>query len=82
MPIIATKQGRNTGRTVQVLLTSARVTEGYRDAVFAAADARGLTPTDFLLIAAAGQLTRLGYSIPGIFRVGDLPDHSSKDQAA
>ena len=73
MPLIATDQSAGTGRPVALLLTSARVTEGFRDALFAAAAARGLTPTDFTLIAAAGQLSDLGYAVPGVFRAGDFP---------
>lgn len=81
MPIINSNQASRTGRPASLLLTSARVTEGYRDALFAAAAARGLTPTDFLLIAATDHLVGLGYPVPGVFQAGDLPT-PQKDQAA
>jgi len=62
------------GSRATVMLVSTTVTSGFRDELFAAAAASGLTPSDFCLIAAAHQLRGRGRRFPGIFKAGDFPD--------
>lgn len=76
MTFPATNQGSDTGRRVQVLLTSPRVTSAFRDALLAAASAADMTPGEFALQAAADKLRAAGHDFPGVFHVGDL-DHSN-----
>ncbi|TPK42629.1 MULTISPECIES: hypothetical protein [unclassified Mesorhizobium] len=77
MPVTATNQGKETGRRVNVMLTSARVTQAFRDALFQAADEARMTPSDFALLAAAEKLLADGsYEFPGVFHPGDINAHN------
>ena len=76
MTFSATHQGSDTGRRVQVLLTSPRVTSAFRDALLAAASAADMTPGEFALQAAADKLRAAGFHFAGLFRVGDLNHHN------
>ena len=57
----------------QLFLNGARVTSGFRSALFDAANRAGITPNEFVITAAAEKLARSGASFPGVFRRGDLP---------
>ncbi|UHD45529.1 hypothetical protein LUX29_21490 [Aureimonas altamirensis] len=59
---------------VELFLRGARVTSGFRSALFDAANRAGVTPNEFVITAAAEKLARSGASFPGIFRRGDLND--------
>jgi hypothetical protein len=72
MTIIATKSDTPSGARVNVLLTRERITSGFRDAIFDAADRENVSPSQFLLITAAKDLLRSGATFPGVFRSGDL----------
>lgn len=80
MPITTTNQGKETGRRVNVMLTSARVTQAFRDALFLAADKARMTPSDFAIMAAAEKLDADGYEFPGVFFVGDFDHHNDNDE--
>lgn len=58
-------------RPVQVMLTSARVTSGFREALFSAATRSGVTVSEFALRAAGEKLASAGVHFPGIFERGD-----------
>lgn len=75
MPLLTTNQDKETGRRVNVMLTSERVTSAFREALFVAADLAHLTPSEFALMAAAEKLLAAGAEFPGVFAVGDFPDH-------
>lgn len=81
MTIIANNQGGETGRRVQVLLTSPRVCSAFRDALLAAASAADQTPGEYALQAAADKLRAAGHSFPGVFRAGDF-DHQNDNGRA
>lgn len=76
MPLIDSNQVGETGRRVQVLLTSPRVTSAFRDALLTAASAADMTPGEFALQAAADKLRAAGHDFPGVFHVGDLDHHN------
>lgn len=59
-------------RRVPVFLTGAKITEGFRKALFEASSRAGSTPSEFALMAAAEKLISAGHSIPGIFRLDDF----------
>jgi len=82
MPILNTNQAGETGRRVQVLLTSPRVTSAFRDALLAAASAVDMTPGAYALHAAADKLRSAGHDFPGVFHVGDLNHHNDNAQKA
>ncbi|TPN58635.1 hypothetical protein FJ976_01625 [Mesorhizobium sp. B1-1-9] len=72
-PVITTKQASETSRRVNVLLTSGRITQGFRDALFQAADEARMTPGDFAILAAAEKLAADGnHEFPGVFHAGDI----------
>ncbi|WP_378944413.1 hypothetical protein [Mesorhizobium sp. ANAO-SY3R2] len=49
------------------MLTGARVTAGFRAALFEAAGRAGMTPGEFALIAAGEKLRASGRDFPGVF---------------
>lgn len=57
----------NPARFVQVALSSARVTAGFRTELFNAAARAGMTPNEFVISAAAEKLRDAGRSFPGPF---------------
>ncbi|RIY03497.1 hypothetical protein D3218_01695 [Aureimonas flava] len=59
-------------RTVPLFLSGAKVEEGFRSALFDAANRAGITPNEFAIVAAAEKLARCGRTFPGIFRKGDF----------
>ncbi len=61
---------------VPLFLNGARVTSGFRSALFDAANRAGITPNEFVITAAAEKLARSGASFPGVFRAGDAPVES------
>ncbi|QND57877.1 hypothetical protein [Mesorhizobium huakuii] len=56
MTVIDRNHAKETGRRVNVMLTSARVSQGFRDALFAAASKEHMTPSDFAIAAAAEKI--------------------------
>ena len=64
---------RSEASAAQLFLKGARVTNGFRDSLFDAANRAGITPNEFVITAAAEKLARSGASFPGVFRSGDLP---------
>ncbi|MBO0906531.1 hypothetical protein [Jiella sonneratiae] len=63
---------------VPLFLNGARVTSGFRSALFDAANRAGVTVNEFVISAAAEKLARSGSSFPGVFRAGDLSIPSSE----
>ena len=61
---------------VPLFLNGARVTSGFRSALFDAANRAGIPPNEFVITAAAEKLARTGASFPGVFRAGDVPAES------
>lgn len=82
MTIIANNQAGETGRRVQILLTSPRVTSAFRDALLAAASAADMTPGEYALQAAADKLRADDFEFPGVFHPGDLDHHNDNGQRA
>lgn len=82
MTIIANNQAGETGRRVQMLFTSPRVTRAFRDALLAAASAVDMTPGEYALQAAADKLRSAGHDFPGVFHVGDIDHHNDNAQGA
>lgn len=72
MLLFDSNEGQQTGRRVNVMLTGARVTQAFRDALFDAANKARMTPSDFAIQAAAEKLLTDGYDVPGVFHAGDL----------
>ena len=72
MTVIATKQNKEAERQVQVMLTGARVTSGFRNALFSAAARSGMSVNEFVLRAAGEALARSGANFPGVFERGDI----------
>ena len=69
--------------TVSILLRGGRVTEGFRDAVFRAANRAGISVNEFVLTSAAHQLRRAGVNFPGVFEPGDIDlEFSNNDDGA
>lgn len=67
MPFIANKNSQGSGRIVQVALSNARVTEGFRESLFDAAGRAGQTVSEFALEAAGEKLRAAGRDFPGVF---------------
>lgn len=61
------RQAGETGRRVQLLLTSPRVTSAFRDALLTAALASDMTPGEYALQAAADKLRTAGFDFSGVF---------------
>lgn len=80
MTIIDSNQGRETGRRVQILLTSPRITSAFRDVILEAASAADMTPGEFALMAAAEKLIAAGADFPGVFHAGDLNHENDNHQ--
>ncbi|MBO9168348.1 hypothetical protein [Rhizobium sp. L245/93] len=57
---------------VAVMLSGGRVTNGFREALFDAANRVGMTPNQFVLQAAAEKLKVSGRSFSGVFHPGDF----------
>ena len=53
-------------------LNGARVTRGFREALFDAANREGVSVNEFVIVSAAEKLARRGAEFPGVFRRGDL----------
>lgn len=66
------EQNNETARPVQVMLTGARVTSGFRSALFAAASRAGVSVNEYVLTAAAEKLQAAGVRFSGVFASGDL----------
>lgn len=56
---------------VPLFLNGARVTAGFRAALFDAANRAGITPNEFVISAAAEKLQGSGASFPGVFRADE-----------
>lgn len=80
MPLIDTKQADKTGRRVQILLTSRRVTEAFREALLAAASQVDLSPGEYALMAAGEKLAAAGANLPGVFFTGDIDHHNDNHE--
>lgn len=59
--------------SAQLFLKGARVGADFRDALFDAANRAGMSPNEFVIMAAAEKLAARGISFPGVFRAGDAP---------
>lgn len=57
--------------SANLFLNGSRVTPGFRDAVFAAANRAGVSPSEFVLLSAAEKLMRRGIPFDGVFVRGD-----------
>lgn len=57
---------------VNIALTDARVTRGFRQALFDASNRAGVGVSEFILMATGKVLANSGKSFPGIFRKGDF----------
>lgn len=79
--IVADNQNRETGRRVNILLTSPRVTSAFRDVLFEAAEAAGMTPGEYALKAAAEKLVADGRAFSGVFHAGDIDHHNDNERA-
>lgn len=80
MTIIASSQRRRKDPIVNVMLNGSRVTSGYREALFAAANRAGVSVNEFVLTAAAEKLLASGRQFSGVFAPGDL--HNLNQSAA
>ena len=58
--------------SAQLFLRGARVDNGFREALFDAANRAGVTPNEFCIVAAAEKLIAAGRRFPGVFHSGDL----------
>lgn len=57
----------------EVYLRPATVTSSFRESLFDACQREGVTPNEFLLVAAAEKLKAKGRQFSGIFKANDLP---------
>lgn len=74
----AKEQNSRDERPVQVMLTGARVTSGFREALFSAASRAGMTVNEYVLRATGEKLASAGVHFPGIFERGDTSSVSQK----
>ncbi|PWE55593.1 hypothetical protein DEM27_15450 [Metarhizobium album] len=61
-------------RSVNLMLRGGRVTEGFRENLFDAANREGRSVNEFVLRSAAEKLLRSGRPISGVFDSGDVDD--------
>jgi hypothetical protein len=59
-------------RLTSVMLSGARVTRGFAEALFDAANRSGMSVNEFVIAAAAERLARQGRQFPGVFHRGDF----------
>ncbi|MBY2921044.1 hypothetical protein HF259_06270 [Rhizobium leguminosarum] len=64
-------QRRSKEQVVNLMLTGGKVTAGYREALFAAANRAGVSVNEFVLTAAAEKLRASGSEFSGVFEPGD-----------
>lgn len=59
-------------RRAPVMLRGATVLESFRDNLFDASNRAGMSPNEFVLMAAAEKLKRAGRDFSGVFERGDV----------
>jgi len=64
----------NAENLVPLALNGARITSGFRSALFDAAARRGISVNELVLRAAARKLHESGSEFSGIFQPGDMPE--------
>lgn len=78
MTVIASNRDQRADSIVALALSDARVTLGFRTALFDACARAGVTAHEFLLTAGAEKLRAAGADFSGVFRPGDLPTASQR----
>lgn len=73
MPLTATAE-RQANALTPVALNGARVTSSFRDALFDAANRRGISVNEFVLLATGEKLRSAGACFGGVFRPGDMSE--------
>lgn len=58
--------------SANLFLRGASVTRDFREALFDAANRAGVTPNEFVIVAAAEKLTASGRTFPGVFQARDF----------